>query len=349
MKNPGVPRGRSPTLANVASRANVSISTAARVLRNSDYPVDKDLAEAVRTAAREIGYVPNMLARSLRSGGPTMVGLIVGDMLDPYYGEIADAVTLRAEEGHSMAAIVSNMQRDPLLELKHCQQLWEHRCAGLILAGGGFDQWSHFDRLTDLVQQMTSGGVVVATLSPRGLDTPCFCVDNEEVGRVMAGHLVANGHRRVGILLGPPLSEVTQQRLRGASRALAAAGAGFQLLHADYTRESGARAVQTLLERDPNLTAFVVGAASMAMGVVSWLRETGRSVPRDVSVIGVGSARMTDWMAPSLTTVDTQLATCGRAALDYIAAKVKNQHPEVPRMGSVPVTIVPGGTVAKIG
>lgn len=324
-------RGKAPTIADVAAAAGVSLSTAARVLRNAAYPVDPALSKAVKNAAEQLGYVPNMLARSLRSGGPKMIGLIVGDMLDPYYGEIAEAITQHAESVHSLGAIVSNMQRDPLLELKYCQQLWEHRVGGLILAGGGFDQWSHLDTLASLVKQITKAGIVVATLTPRGLATPTFCVDNERVGAMMVDHLVEMGHRRIGVLLGPPQSEVTQQRLRGATRALTSASAGFKVLHTDYNQESGARAVATLIERDPALTAFVVGSNAMAMGAVSWLKQTGRSVPGDISVIGVGTPQTAAWITPNLSTVDANLAGCARAAVDYISARIEGEKPpEIP-------------------
>lgn len=339
-------RARAPTLADVASEAGVSVSTAARVLRNAAYPVDQTLTHAVRNAAERLGYVPNMLARSLRSGGPKMIGLVVGDMLDPYYGEIAEAVTQHSESMHSLGAIVSNMQRDPLLELKYCQQLWEHRVAGLILAGGGFDQWSNLDMLSQLVKQITSTGIVVVTLTPRGLGTPTFCVDNERVGEMMVEHIVEMGHRRIGVLLGPPQSEVTQQRLRGATRALTRAGAGFKLLHADYTHQSGADAVATLIERDPALTGFVVGSNAMAMGAVSWLKRTGRSVPGDISVIGIGTPQTAAWSTPKLTTVDVNLAGCARAAVDYIAACVRGETP--PPNPVFEPTLVTGESVRRI-
>ena len=79
-------------------------------------------------------------------------------------------------------AMVCNMQRDPVLELKYCRQLWEHRVSGLILAGGGFDQVTHHDKLVAVLDQMMSNGVVVTPLSPRDLDAPVFSVDNGLVG-----------------------------------------------------------------------------------------------------------------------------------------------------------------------
>jgi len=312
---------RPPTLQDVAQRAEVSTSTAARVLRGTGDTVNTDLRDRVLSAAREIGYVPNVLARSLRGGGPRMVGLVVGDMLDPYYGAIADAVTRHAESAHGMIALVCNMQRDPLLELRYCQLMWEHRVAGLILAGGGFDQWSHFDRLADIVEQMTRSGIIVTTLSPRGLPVPSICVDNAEVGALAAGQLVGAGHRRIGVVLGPVQNEVTQLRLRGMSRCLAAAGVGFRVVHTDYTLEAGAQAMQALVAADPTLTGFIGGSDAVATGMVNWLRGAGYAVPQQASVVGIGGTLLAQFCRPRLVTVDVGLAESGRAALDFIAAR----------------------------
>src|SRR5690606_34745341 len=100
---------RSPTLADVAKKAGVSVSTAARALGTSRYRVHPGMKQMVLAAAEELGYVPNMLARSLRGGAPTTVGIVLGDILDPYYGEIASVITTQSESAHSMLAIVCNM------------------------------------------------------------------------------------------------------------------------------------------------------------------------------------------------------------------------------------------------
>src|ERR1700735_1581040 len=151
----------SPTLVDVAREAGVSVSTAGRVLRDGDWPVDAELKERVLAAADRLSYVPNLLARTLRAGRPALVGLVAGNMLDPYYGEIAEAVTRHAEAPHLMLAMVCNMQRAPLLELKYFRPSWEHRVAGLILAGGGFDQLTHRAELAAIIEQMKKSGVVV--------------------------------------------------------------------------------------------------------------------------------------------------------------------------------------------
>jgi LacI family transcriptional regulator len=338
--------GSAPTLADVAARAEVSVSTAARVLRNPDTTVDPALAARVRVAAEELDYVPNVLARTLRGGGPTMVGLVVGDMLDPYYGAIAESITEAAESEHSMVAIVSNMQRSPELELKHCRQLWGHRVSGLILAGGGFDQWTHFAEFERMVTQIRSSGVAVVSLSPRGVDLPTFCVDNVRVGALMAERLLADGHRRIGVLVGPARGEVTQQRLRGATAAIEAAGGEFVAEHGDYSAAAGAQLIRKVIADHPELTGFVAGSDSMAIGVIAGLTAAGLRVPEDVSVVSTGNTQMAGWSSPPLTTVDVRLADCGRAALSYVAAHVGQARKPAAR-ALVP-RLVEGGSVAAV-
>ncbi len=205
---------KNATLVEVAKKAEVSVSTAARVLRNSDYRVDDKLKERVNAAAKAVGYVPNLVARRLRGGKQGVVGLVIGDMLDAHYGMIAESVTERAETAHSTFAIVCNMQRDPLLEIKYLRKLLEYRVDGIILAGGGFDQWTHQEALTETIEEIKRSGTIVASLMPRNIKVPVFSADNEAIGITKAKFIVQNGHTRIGILLGPARNEMTKLRMQ---------------------------------------------------------------------------------------------------------------------------------------
>ncbi|WP_162606381.1 LacI family DNA-binding transcriptional regulator [Jiangella asiatica] len=328
----------------MAERAGVSLATAARVLR-SEASVNEVLAERVHKAAAELNYVPNMVARNLRRGSGNTIGCVIGEMLDPYFAEIAESVTVRAEEAHSMMAIVSNMQRSAQLELKHCRQLWEQRVDGLIIAGGGFDQRTHAEKFTALVKQITAAGVVVVTLSPRLVDVPSFTVDNGAVGALMANHLVGYGHKQVGIITGPPNSETTTQRLRGMENVLRDAGAHVHVKHADYSPESGSEATAELLTERPEVTGILAAADSMAVGAIGGVQSVGKSVPEDVSVMGLGRTRLSLYSSPALTTVDVHLAAHARAATDYIAAMVRGGEPD--EFSPMEPTLVTGSSVGE--
>jgi len=323
-------RGVAPTLADVARTAGVSVSTAGRVLRDQGWPVEEGLKQRVLAAAAQLAYVPNVMARTLRGGAPAAVGLIVGNMLDPYYGEIAEIVTKHAEQmAGKMLVMVCNMQRDPALEIDYCRRLWEHRVAGLILAGGGFDQTTRHDELAELLARMERSGVTITTLSPRGLPSPEFSVDHEEVGRMAAQELIASNHRRVGVFIGAHETIVLGQRLRRATDTLDAAGVTYRIAR-PAPGSRGEEAIAEMFAADPGITGVIAASSLMSARVVGAVTATGRSVPQDVSVVGIGGAALAEWSPLKLTRIDLDLSACGRAALDHIATQVTGVEDHAP-------------------
>jgi LacI family transcriptional regulator len=302
------------------------------------------MKERVLAAAAELSYVPNLMARTLRAGGPAMVGLVVGNMLDPYYGEIAEVVTRHAEATSRMLVMVCNMQRDPLLELDYCRRLWEHRVAGLILAGGGFDQFTHNAALAELLDRMERSGIAIATLSPRDLPVPAFCSDNEEVGRLAATELIANGHRRIGVLAGAGRNRVLEGRLKGLVSCFAEHDVVFQIASSTGGHDGPAAAVSEIFAADPAITGIVAATSAVSANILQTVAATGRSVPGDVSIVAIGGATLNEWGMPQLTRVDIALEECGRNALDYVAARVNGA--EAPQAGDRRPRLVRGGSVA---
>jgi LacI family transcriptional regulator len=221
--------------------------------------------------------------------------------------------------------------------------LWEHRVSGVILAGGGFDQWTHRDELSHVIKQMVKAGVPVVTLSPRQLGVPMFSVDNEEVGRLAAQRLLAEKHERIGVILGPARNDVTQLRHRGIVNALGSAGASYLVEHVDYTTQSGAKAVMSLLSQAPDLTAFIGGSDTIGLGVVEQLHTIRRAIPRDFSVIGVGNTSFARRSTPPLSSVDVELERTGQAALDFLVATARGGP--LPPPGDFRPSIVEGDTI----
>lgn len=326
---PAVPRksgGQHSTLHDVALAAGVSVSTAARVLRGSDYPVADELQQRVRAAAERLRYVPNLLAKRLRGGAHPSIGLIVGNMLDPYFGEIAQAVTVAAQR-RSLLAIVANMQRDPQLELGMIRELWEHRVNGLILAGGGFDQITYKNELASILRQVRRSGITVVSLARRGLPLPVFSVDNEAVGVMLAEHALAHGHREIAIAAGPVNSHVTQERLKGSRRVLAQAGLKPVVVHGEFGVAGGVDAIDRLLADNPGLTMVLANADTLGVGILRGLAQRDLRVPDDVSVISAGNTAYARLCTPALTTMDIALAECCEAAVQYVSDNMGRADP----------------------
>lgn len=317
---------RPARLADVAQRAGVSISTAARVLRAETHKVSPDLAARVLTAAEECNYTPNLMARSLRAGSPRLLGLMVGDMLDPYFAAISENVTVKADT-LGLAAMVANMRRDPLRELDLLQRFLQHRVSGVILSGGGYDQDTHHERLVRAVGALTRSGCHVVSLSERDLDVPTFTVDNDALGRLAAKAMLDQGHSRAAVIYAPLMSEVTRTRHGATVAALRSAGCTVTEVFAVYSREAGYEAAREVFagQRSEWPTAVVAGSDSLAVGVLTYLNSQAISVPDEVSLIGVGNTYAAE--AVGLTSIAEGLSDRAQAAVMHLSALIKGDVP----------------------
>ena len=320
--------GQQARLSDVARKARVSVSTAARVLRGSSYPVAPELQKRVRDAAEKLRYVPNLLAKKLRGGEHPSLGLIVGNMRDPHFGQIAQTVTKAARE-RSLMAMVANMQRDPQQELAMVRELWEHRVNGIILAGGGFDQQTYKGELAALVKQLTRSGVVVVSLGDRGIAMPVFSVDNEAVAVLLARRAVELGHTEIGISTGPSNSHVTPQCLRGFKKVFGAAGARSTIVHTTFGIPGGIEAQEKLLAANPKITMIIANADTLGVGIVQGLSARGVRVPDDISVMSAGNTIYAEICTPRLVTADICLAQCCEAAVQYIHEAIAGERPTI--------------------
>ena len=337
--------GQQPTLTHVAREARVSVSTAARVLRDASYPVAPELQKRVRDAAEKLRYVPNLLAKKLRGGEHPSLGLIVGNMRDPHFGQIAQTVAIAARE-RSLMAMVANMQRDPQQELTMIRELWEHRVNGIILSGGGFDQLTYRSELAALVKQLTRSGIIVVSLAERGVPMPVFSVDNEAVGALLAQYAVEHGHREIGVSTGPINSHVTPERLRGIRKVLGAAGIRPAIVHAEFGIPGGVEAQAKLLEANPKITMMIANADTFGVGIVQGLSARGIRVPDDISVISAGNTAYAEICRPQLATVDIGLAQCCDAAVQYVHEAIVGGKPVIPKLPEP--KLVRGGSVQPI-
>lgn len=337
--------GQQATLIDVAREAGVSVSTAARVLRDSDYPVAAELQKRVREAAEELRYVPNLLAKKLRGGGHPSLGLVVGDMRDPHFGQIAQTVAIAARE-RSLIAMVANMERDPQKELTMIRELWEHRVNGIILSGGGFDQQTYKGELATLVKQLTRSGIVVVSLADRGVAMPVFSVNNEAVGVLLARHAVEHGHTEIGVSTGPVNSHVTPQRLGGIKKVLGAAGITPTIVHEEFGIPGGVEAQGRLLEANPKITMMIANADTFGVGIIQGLSARGVRIPEDISVISAGNTTYAEICSPKLVTADICLAQCCDAAVQYVHEAIAGGKPTVPQPPQP--RLIPGDSVRAL-
>jgi LacI family transcriptional regulator len=302
------------SLADISRRAGVSIATASRVLNGSSHPVSEATRSRVLAAADELGYRPSELARALVKRTSRIVGVIVGDIVDPYFAEIARGVEdVAARVGH--LTMVCNADRRPAAELAHLDVLRDYHAAGVVFAGSGYEHVAEAAALRTAVEELQEGGAVVVALAVRDLDCPSVLVDNRAAARDATEHLLELGHRRIAFVEGPAGLHTSAHRLEGFRAAVATAGAEAVVLPGGFEFEAGAAAAEALLAGE--LPDAVLGVNDeVAIGLLTGLRRAGVDVPGQISVAGIDDtrpARLVD-----LTSVSLPLHELGEMAARVI-------------------------------
>jgi LacI family transcriptional regulator len=314
-------------LADVAERAGVSLATASRALAGRD-GVSEAVASRVRQVSEELGYVANPLARTLAGGASSTVGLVVHQIDDPYFSEIAAGVIEVADE-QGLLVQICHSGRDPDHELRQIRSLIAQRAGVILIAGSGYsDPRREAEAKAELSTFQRLGGRV-AVIGRHSLGVDAVLPSNEAGGRALADHLLRLGHRRIAVAAGTAGLNTVADRLAGVAAALRAHGLSLTdlpVVHTDFTRDGGRLAAERIMREHPATTAIVALNDAMAMGVLSALRERGVPVPERISVAGFDDVSVAADLAPSLTTVRLPMAEMGRVALT-LALKPPSARP----------------------
>ncbi|WP_069811277.1 LacI family DNA-binding transcriptional regulator [Streptomyces sp. TP-A0874] len=337
------------TLADVAAHARVSSATVSRVL-SGNYPVSEATRSRVLRAVEELDYVLNGPASALAAATSDLVGILVNDIADPFFGIIASAAQSEmgggAEQGGEKLAVVCNTGGSPERELTYLTLLQRQRAAAVVLTGGAAEVPEHADALAAKLHRLAAAGTRIVLCGrpplPEAAQTPrtgrgrvrpadsadhapessrtavTLAFDNRGGARRLTEHLLSLGHRRIGYVAGPVDRTTTRHRLEGHRAALAAAGLseGTERLtvHGSFDRSSGYDATLELLRRDSELTAVVAANDTIALGACAALRDQGRRIPQDVSVAGFDDLPFSVDAVPALTTVRLPLHAAGARA-----------------------------------
>ncbi len=320
------PRTR-PTLEEVAAVAGVGRGTASRVINGSS-KVSEKARLAVEGAIAELGYVPNRAARTLVTQRTDAVALVIAESEERVFGEPFFAGVVRG-----VGTALSDARLQLVLLLAHAAQrngrlddyLTRQHVDGVLLLSLHDD-----DALPDRIRArglpVVLGGR--ATDHQRGAYVDA---DNVLGARLAVDHLVHRGRRRIGAILGPPDMVVGRTRHEGYLAGLAAAGLEVDdslVVGGDFSQDSGESAMRVLLSRRPDLDAVFCANDLMAAGALRVLREAGRDVPGDVSVVGFDDAPLAQSTHPPLTTVHQSPEQMGREMVSLLLDAMA--HPDEP-------------------
>ncbi|PSL00284.1 LacI family transcriptional regulator [Murinocardiopsis flavida] len=308
---------RSLRLVDVAEAAGVSLATASRSMAGRD-GVSTSVAAHVRAVAASLGYIPNAHARALAGSAQPMVGLIVHDVSDPYFAEIARGL-LRVAEERGMMVLINQSERSSDTELARIRTLRAQQVGAIVLAGSGYvEPELEADATAELRGHIESGGRA-ALVGRHHIPVDAVLPANRPGGATAAAHLAELGHRRIAVIAGDPRLCTVADRLAGVRAGAKKAGldpGAVVVLESAFSREGGAQAAHRLRTEYPDVTGVVALSDVMAMGALSELRSAGVSVPGDVSLVGFDDVTVAADLAPALTTIRLPMAEMGALALE---------------------------------
>ncbi|HEV7956758.1 MAG TPA: LacI family DNA-binding transcriptional regulator [Marisediminicola sp.] len=310
----------SVTVKTVAERAGVSVATVSRVLRGQMQTVTEKTRERVFAAARELNYTPHPVAVALRTGTSKILGLVIPDISDTYFHQVARGVEDVAQQaGYSV--IFCNTDRNIEKESRTLDLLREKRVDGIIFCGGGVGGEAH------LVGRDWSSAKVVA-IGAHVIDLPSVKVDDASAIDAAVEHLAASGRQRILCIAGNVDWLVTERRVAGYKSAVERLGLVSQpelLSYAGFTSDDGRRAVERALASGVEFDAIIAFEDNAALGALGALREAGLDVPGDVSLMGCDDIPTGGLTTPTLSSIHWPTYDMGAAAarlvLDAIEGK----------------------------
>jgi LacI family transcriptional regulator len=296
----------------------VHVSTASRALDPThSQRLGSDTVARVELAAEQLGYTPDLIAKGLKSGATTMLGVVVADLENPFIGPIIRGISEQAES-KGYATLVAETLEDHGRFERILNQLLSHRVNAVITTAARSSDQHLLVRFARRTRAF-----ITAVRRVEGSGLPYVVMDDDHGGELAAGHLIELGHRVLAQLRGPLDIDAFANRAEGFRRTVAAARAIDATVggHAQaLTVEEGRRLMAQTLDASASSppTAVFAHADLMAVGALEEMRSRGLCCPEDLSIVGYDDAPLVNHISPSLTTIALPGAEIGRRAGEMV-------------------------------
>lgn len=305
------------SIKDVAERARVSVASVSRAVNGSP-GLSADTRERILRIAAELNYTPHGAARSLITRRTNTIGVLLPDMHGEFFSELIRGID-RAARVRGFNVLVSSSHGNAQ-EAAAALRAMHGRVDGLLVMSPHADAaFLHANIPSD------SHLVLMNTPVSAGAKVSSFTVDNYGGAFAMVKHLVSRGHRRIAVIAGPDANFEAQERLRGYRDALRQLlpDAHPEVLHGDFTEESGWRVGKQLAALAERPQAVFASNDMMAIGCMFALAESGITVPRDIAITGYDDIPIARYVAPALTSVKVLIEELGELAVERLATSIE--------------------------
>lgn len=313
---------KTPTVKDVAVEAGVSVGTVSRVIAG-EAAVRPALREKVNEAITKLGYRPNVTARALRTSKTDVIGLVVPDITNPFFAQLAASVERAALEAGHMVMLASSHE-DLEAEQSHILAFLDRSVRGIIVVASNGNSELEID-----------APVPIISLDRRFGSYPLISTDHAQAASLVVDHLYELGHRRISYIAGPPETEAGRMRQKGfVTRVQQLSEAGekieLEIVTGRFDYESGERAARGLLARKAGDRPTAIAAASdqQAIGALRAARDFKVDVPGELSVTGFDDITLARLVVPRLTTVRQPTEQLAERAVERLLAQDPSDEDE---------------------
>jgi len=334
------------SLKTLAGQLGVSTSTVSRVLsgQSERYRISSATRERILAAARASGVVVDQLARGLRLRRTQSLGLVIPDISNPFFAQLARQIERQARR-HGYSVLIADSAEDAGLETDAITAMLSRRVDGLILAPMGAPFTG---------APLHALGARPCVLVDRLLEhppLPAVTSDHRRGAELATEHLVERGHRRIGCVQGKPGTFANDERVAGWRAAMSAAGlpCGAALVcGTGYALEDGVAAARALLGRAERPSAVLALGNVLALGVLQAARDARLAIPGDLSLVAFDDQLWAAVANPPLTVIEQPIEALGREVLELLLERINAPAGDPPTRRILPVQLIERGSVRDL-
>lgn len=309
------------TIKDIAVKANISYSTVSRALNNK-YGVNPGTREKILRIADEINYLPNAIARGLVSKQTKTIGLVIPDLRNPFFPEVASGIgESAAENGYNVFLCDSNWSRER--EEQYIKLLAERRVDGLIVAPIG----NSIDGLKTITKDMLP--VVYVSRAPANTNHSYVVIDNVRGGFLATKHLIESGYESIGFIGATEDSATSDERYIGYQRAFEQYSMAIDenfIKIGDFKQKSGYDILQKMIHNGNYPRSFFVVNDMLALGAIQAVKDSGLKVPEDIAIVGFDDIPVASLQEVQLTTILQPKFVMGKIAFEMLLEVIESNE-----------------------
>lgn len=309
------------TIKDVAKKAGVGTTTVSRVLNNEKY-VSDEKRRLVEKAIRELGYSPNWIARSLVRKKTNLIGVIVPQVNLSFYSSILTVMEKIAFE-HGYSLFICITMHNEQKEFQSVQLCKEMKVEGLILMHEQLAENTTKFIMDWGISAVSSSGEIYHT------DIPSVLVDDYGASKELTHYVLEQGHRHLSYIAGSKEPHATlDKRLSGFLDAIAEAAQPitYEVVHGDYSIQSGYSLMESIISKNSPSTAVIAISDDVAIGAMNYLKDIGKKVPEDISVVGFDGSDISEHYRPRLTTIRQPFRIMGEETIKLIIQLINGEQ-----------------------